>query len=272
MARPAPDSHDIIVWRLDESGPPFVNSGTLGSGADLVAQVGSVTPGRPAIWGNGVQFPGTTGNYLRTADTTLGEVSPISMCAWVYPYGAGSGGMVAQKQIKTVAGGGSNTQDGSITISMQGFSYYGWRQQPILRRARPGTHDQRDVWLPDAPIQFSTYSQWYLLSGSYWPNPTGYPSGIGLQEVFLNGMQAGFTTQDCTESINWGSHGPWIIGNTTVNSNYGFNGIIGEIRISDVYRPPSYWRQYYIAGVPTLTCEELTLDPTKPRSMLPVEE
>lgn len=270
MARPAPDSHDLFVWRLDESGPPFLNTGTVGSAGDLV-QVGSVTPSIPAIWGNGVQFSGTSGNYLRTADTTDGEVLPLSMCVWVYPKSVVNGVdgcSVLQKQIKNIAGDGPSYWC-SVGINMPNtWTGYHWERTPILKTTFANNNQYNISQDSEANgLQFFENTQWYMVS----VNIIDQWTPIARHEIFLNGRQNGIFVVNNGSGINWGSHGPWIVGNNTVNG-VGFNGIIGEIRISDVIRPPSYWRQYYAAGVDSLAGEECTLEPNKPRSILPVYE
>jgi hypothetical protein len=263
-----PDSHDVIVWRLDESGPPFLNTGTGGMAGDLV-QVGSVTPGVPAIWGNGIRFPGTSGNYLRTTDTSLGELSPLSFCAWVYPTSVVNdvhGGVIVNKQMKTIGGSGP-TYFCCVSLGLPYFwDGYQWRHSPCLAYTRPDNNEYTCVGGTDPPwLQHAENTQWYLVSGNIVNNDTPR----GRREIFINGVQSAINTEDSGIGNNWGNHGPWVVGNSTVSGN-GLYGIIGEIRIADVTRPPSYWRQYYAAGVDALPVEECVLDPTKPRSMLPL--
>lgn len=97
MPRTSPDNYDVVVWLLNESAAPFVNSSTsthsLGSAANLTNTVGTVETGQLSLFVQSCPYFPAFGNYPAGASATHNRLEtaggsgqdltyPISVSGW----------------------------------------------------------------------------------------------------------------------------------------------------------------------------------------------
>lgn len=256
MPRVAPDNNDIIVWRLNDGGIPYVNSSTSPSAltANLVTLTGTVNPVCPSLFGSGndaVSFPsyysGGYGDYPSGASSTfnrletttgsdLNVAAPITVSGWVrvrsYQTLGDNYGYIFKKRYRA---------DGSWTT-------------PLSSLAIGTLNTQNGAW----EISITVSGVRYFLSMSVeYPLPLGEWGHVGLTfdattlNAYLNGQLAG--TRGLSGAIDYGTHGSWSFGATGASSGdkQEAPADVCDWRIANVVRDRTYFSNIYRQGMLT---------------------
>lgn len=255
--RIAPDGYDIVVWRLDESAAPFVNSSTSvnspGSSANLTVLGGSPLLQQPSPFaGSGtnssVQFSGNdsgTRNTINGANTFIPQ-PPLTISMWcvLRTYNGPSGLTQHGLSKQTTTGVWSGTTFSSITLPQneQYASKPTFFDFSITFNAGGNTVNASVT--PDINVPLN---QWCHVGLTYdGTNVDGYINGNWVSTASGGTFNAIYYS---------GTPGPWFIG--AIPSGSGnpeeANMSYCDIRIANVIRPLSYFQQIYQAGVTNVT-------------------
>lgn len=238
----ATDASDQLVYTLDESAPPYANSGTLGALSLNIESGGSGVVSQSGLFNSGAWIPGpsTSLNFLTSgaAGTTTGEYGTnftLSGWVWLRDYQPGSFyGLFFGKAYRPDASGWTspflshrvgyaNTNDGTLIYNVViAGTYY---------EVRPSTK---------IPLH-----QWCHV-GYTW-------DGLTLK-CYLSGLQiaAYIPTGVGGQSVDYGTHGAWIVGGTPSGTGLDtINGIIDDIRLANVVRDEVYFGQMGYFDFPT---------------------
>jgi hypothetical protein len=223
-----PDSHDQLVYTLDESGSPWANTGVAGS---LDATARSAGPVATAgVFNNGVALPGpyNTQEFLTTGDTSLGETTTsLSVSGWVWltDYQSGQFGTFFQKEYALQASTWLNPAVMiGYTNNNQGLIRYG-----ITIAATFYSFTVNSAGAIDIPT-----TGWHHVA-LVWDGYRIYIYFDGLQvDVRIPIATAG------TYAIDFGAHGPWTFGGDDSNAAT-LSGKLDDIRVSDNVRDASYF-------------------------------
>lgn len=238
-----PDSNDRIVWKLDESASPFLNTGSLGT-ANLTG-TGSYSPGQAGKWGNCVRFPNSA-SYLSSAAGVGDSIfsGAVTLSCWVYL--VGWGGTWASIFYKTYYPSSWLTSFASIGFQMANTFDGSW----VAKMTFP-TNQDRGVLL-SAPAHRLTLGAWHHI---------GITVDGTNRKVFLNG-QVIFSTPE-TQYIDVSQGGLWRMGYEPLCGGQDFDGYIDDARVANVARPESWFKDIYTgtqqreaitikSGIPTI--------------------
>jgi len=230
----APDANDVLVYTLDETSPPWANTGTGGSlDMDYAATV-SVNPSNSAgLYSNAVSFPGpwNSENYIDTgaAGTTIGETAgDFTMSCFVYlrDYGGGAHyGCIANK---------SRTPDATPWAAPYHAVFMGYNN----------TNDgQFFVDVIIGGTEYTIATQYYIQLRRWTHLGITFEASTGIVRAYADGALVGYSATVGASSIDWGTHGPWTIGGEHDNST-GLNGVVDDFRVANVRRPASYFTDF----------------------------
>jgi hypothetical protein len=234
MSRIAPDGYDVMVFKLDETGPTHINSGTAGASANLT-DFGSPISNAQGIMGDAMYIPSAylvnSRNGTGGANNTL--ISPnISLSAWVLiRRGTSYAAEICSKQ----------------------YFLNGW-SSPFLTFGFQ-THTTSDGQC-DLYITLNGTLQTQVRTPAAFPIPVGKWAHIGgtwdgtTSRFYINGsLSASSNFSGVIDYGTLGNRGQWQVGGivgTTVNADSPV--IIQDIRIASVVRPQSYFANIYYNG------------------------
>lgn len=224
-----PDSHDQLVYTLDESGSPWANTGAAGA-LDLTARAAG--PASAAgLFNNGVALPGpyNSQKFLTTGDTSLGASgAAISVSCWVNftDYQSGQPGTIFSKEY--------HTQGGTWTNPAIGLGYYGNNHGLLsFGITIAGTFYSYNANAQgkeaDVPL-----SGWHHVALTW----DGYTVCI-----YLDGLQTDARVPIAglgNHSIDFGTGGPWTFGGDDSDTQ-AIHGSIDDIRVADIARDANYF-------------------------------
>lgn len=253
MPRVAPDNNDVIVWLLNESGTPFVNSSpstfSRGAAANLTIQVGTVVTGQESLFQQSCPYFPSFGNYppgasathnrLETAGGLAQDVpSPLSISAWVkvrsyVNLGDNFGFMLMKRYLN----------DGSWNSPYVAMDWTMWNSADGTWRAGCTVAGNRND---------------LLVNATNYPMPLGVWSHVGwtydgvILLVYLNGvLAASVSPTGAPGQLDNSGHGPWAIGAAPESDGNKQEGAysICDVRIANTIRPQSYFENIYRQGV-----------------------
>lgn len=264
MTRILPDSHDQIVWLLNETSGAYRNTGVLSPNSvttDLNITNTIIRTGAGLFGGNCVQLPGTTNfptgssatrNYAVGAKT-INIAPPITVSCWVYlrSYTTANNTTIIGKEYR----------DSSIISS--------WTTPFQAINITTLTSNGGGDWMVQIATSVSTN---VALTVTDFPIPLQTWSHIGITHdgtairAFLNGCQciyySGTTQLNSTAagaiSYTDGSNGFgfWRVGAITATGSANkeeTNAQIQDVRIANIARPLSYFQSVYAGGaLPTI--------------------
>lgn len=259
--RVAPDNNDIIVWKLDESAAPFVNSSTSPNAyshtdSDLTVLSGSVMLQEPSPFSaigenSSVSFPGTQSgsprNFISGANNAMPQ-PPITISCWIYlrVYDTGITQHFVNKQIQT--------GNWSSTFSCLGFG----------NRKHLGAPQNFDFYFvntlgsttPVVPADYAIPLNTWSHIGLTWDGVTqnGYINGVLVASLAISG------------TIGYGSSnfGPWFFGAIPSGSGSPEEGAynICDVRVANVVRPRSYFQNIYSKGMLSSSATTMGITPS----------
>lgn len=254
MPRVAPDSNDIVVWLLNESGTPFVNSssaGSPGTSANLTTLQQGTFLGEPdpklqqqGPFGSGSlcpEFQGSqSGRWYIGGANGFQPQPPLTFSMWLMMrrWDQGLTQHFFNKQHTINVWSGSTFAD--LTIQNRGYAglQNGELDFGVGTAGNPG-------------VGFSTdRTQPYPLG--VW-NHIGYSFDGRFLRAYINGDLVGVTDNGTTISIVYDTSvnsGPWFFGaipagSGSVEESY---NQIADVRIANVVRNQAYFQNIYAQG------------------------
>jgi hypothetical protein len=254
--RVAPDNNDVCVWRLDESGPPFVNSSTSPSSAGATANLtnlgGSPLLQQPSLFAASgtnscVQF---TGNNSGTRNTIFGGNNflpqpPMTISGWMMIRNYDTTGFTQHGFVKqTTTGVWSGSTFATITCG-QNERYNGGGLSNTSRfdfgfttNASSGGGNANTS--PDNTIPLNT---WTHIGATY--------DGTTVLS-YVNGNNISSSVASPTGNLYYsGTPGPWFIG--AIPSGSGnpeeCNMSFCDWRVANIIRTQPYFQNIYQNGV-----------------------
>jgi hypothetical protein len=264
MSRVLPDIHDIIVWRLNETSGAYRNTGSQlpnDATTDLSITNTIIRTGSGLFDNSCPQIPGTvnfptgalaTRNYIAGAKT-ITPATPMTLSCWVNLryYNTSNNSTFISKEYR----------DSSITSS--------WTSPFHAIGITTLTGNSGQDWVVNVAINSSTQVS---LTVTDFPIPIGMWSHIGITHdgtairAFLNGCQCIYysgatqlnstsaSTISYTDGVN--GFGYWKIGAITATGSSNKeepNCSIQDVRIANVARPLSYFKNIYKTGALALS-------------------
>ena len=238
-----PDGYDVVVWKFDEAGAPFVNSSTVPlPSSNLTSQSGTAFFQQPSPFAASgtnscIQFIGNNSNSPRniiSGANTVNQQPPVTFSCWLY----------------------------IRTYTFTGFTQHFWSKQHTTNVwsgtfAQVGMQNRTFASQPTAFDLFAvttTGGDVNLDSNNNVPLNTWVHVGLvynGTTKTgYLNGNVVG--TAAATGNINYGNSGPWFFGAVpgAGNPEEGQYGIC-DFRIANVARDQAYFQNIYRNGVGT---------------------
>lgn len=236
--RITPDGNDIVVWRLDETTTPFVNSSTSGaspgSSANLTTLSGTVQVQQPSPFAatgtnSAIRFTGNNSgaprNFVSGANTFQPQ-SPVTFSVWIFIRAYNTTGAVQHIFAKQHTAG---TWAGATT------------GQILLQNHAVGS------------TTFDLFAVTTSGGGPTFTIPINMWCHVGLaydgsfQYGYLNGNLIGQTA--ATGTINYGGGGPWFFGAIPSGGSPDESVIsVCDFRAANVVRPQSYFQNIYRKG------------------------
>jgi hypothetical protein len=235
MARVPPDANDVMVLMLNEAGPTRNNTGTLGSDANWT-DYGVPVSGVQGLLGDAMYMPSS---YLVNARNGSGGandvlVTPtISLSGWVFMR--------------------RGTNYPAELFNKQYF-LNGW-STPYLAfgfQTHTTSDGQCDLYITlngTLQTQLRTPAS-YVIPIGRWTHIGGTWDGTTLR-FYINGTLA--TSANYSGTISYGTagnRGQWYVGGIPgVTTNQDPPIIVQDIRVANIVRPQSYFKDIYYNGM-----------------------
>jgi len=224
-------SNTQLYYAMTESASPCANTGAFGS-ADMVWSGGQAR--RATEQGYALRYGGTTHELLQASGTAGFEPASPSIGLWARCKSFGSGCILVCKSWQT---GSLTTPFFSIGIQLTDSALNG-------RFSIFGADTSGSTFIRvDAPVADRMESgRWHYLG-------VAYDSGAKVLHGFIDGndvVQANFTGGLAYASS---SKGYWKIGGLGTDSFLGIDGHIRSVRVEDVYRDATWYREQYLRGM-----------------------
>lgn len=249
--RVAPDNNDIVVWKLDESTTPFVNSSTsLSAPSHAVSDLSTIS-----------------GN-VQTQQPSLFAASGSNSCALFTGNNSGS-------PRNFISGANGFNPQPPLTVSgwmyLRAFNPTGFTIHPFTKQHT--TNVWSGITFTSIAIQNRTYASqsqnWDFfirtdasnnggnaLVSSEFTVPLGAWSHVGITydgttvQAFINGNLVSTGVASPTGNVNYGT-GPWFFGAIPGGSGNPEEApySVCDVRVANVVRPQSYFTNIYKNGV-----------------------
>ena len=222
VGAPQPDANTVGLWHLDETSVGTGSTAYDSSGNNLSA-IATGTTLVNGFAGKARKFNGS-GDYLSIADNTALKPSTITIEAWVRPDSFAS---YASLVCKMRDSGGPYGSSYKLGFDLSNHFSFG-----LFDGSR---------WHTAIGNTSITTGQWYHVMGTY--------DGSDVK-IYVNGVLDGKTHWG--GQINYLGTRPVIIGAAEELANFGvtsfFNGIIDEVKISNIAQPSDVAMETYLAG------------------------
>ncbi len=248
--RIAPDNNDIVVWKLDESTAPFVNSSTSTNAishanSDLGTISGNVQTQQPSLFAASgtnscVWFSGNNSssprNFISGANNTQPQ-PPLTVSGWVYLRAYNTTGFTIHLITRQHTTGVWSGPFSSLQVG-ENRQYASQPQQ----------------W--DFSVNTTTSAGGNAVVSEQFTIPLGTWSHIGLTydgttvNSYINGNNVGSGVASPTGNISYGT-GPWFFGaipSGSGNPEESCNSLC-DVRIANIVRPQSYFANIYKNGI-----------------------
>lgn len=260
MTRITPDANDQLVWLMNETSGPYINTGSLSpntSTTDLNITNTIIRTGTGLFGGNCIQLPGTS-NFPSGSSATRNRASgastisitpPLTVSGWINlrSYNTGQNMTIFAKEYRnpSISGNTWTTPFNAIALSTS-------------------TGNGGGDWFGSIALTSSTQATFTVTD---FPIPIGVWSHIGMtldgtsMRLYLNGCQmifySGLTqfntvaapTLSYTDGVN--GSGQWRTGaivSTGSANKEEINAQIQDFRVANIARPLSYFQSIYALG------------------------
>lgn len=255
MARVTPDSNDVIVWLLNETSTPFINSSTSvstkGTQADLVTVQGTLVtdclgPFDPDSRGLGIV------TYLASS-TYNTDVPAVVNGTWDFVSNAvASGSAVDVPAPMTVSGWIKfNIHVAGAFVLMKRLAPSSWNSPYTALEIKViDTSGTLRFGITTPPNTQSTATA----ATTEFAAPLGVWCHVGMTydgstlKGYLNGELV--ATANVVSVIDFGTSGPWAFGSAAGGGvRYEPSCILADWRVANIARGLSYFRQVYTLGI-----------------------
>jgi hypothetical protein len=232
VKRLLPDSNDILVWRLNESIAPFLNTGTAAS--SNLTTVGTVTPGRAGPFDQAVDFSnsGMGGDYATATGAAANETNgtTLTLSCWFFPFGTSGTQRLAAKEYNSPP-----SSNFSVSLAMVSGNLRG---DLSIGSDGAGSHFSLDT---SAITEQPVLNTWNYAALT-WDGTTA--------RLYLNGdLVNSQTFAGSTIDWNTSDRGDWFVGGRGgIAGDEFFNGKLAEVRVSNFVRSTSDIRAFWLAG------------------------
>jgi streptogramin lyase len=226
------DSSTLLCWTLNETAAPFASTGSNTS-TSLTVTLGSVTPGFPSIFLQGVLFNSVTSStgVISSGNSSVEPtLQAFTVSCWVKITTFTASGIIVAKAYRN--DGTYNTPFNSLQIS-EGPSPDGtWNVGVTVG----GTRTLATISTPKL-----VQNEWIFLAMTWDGNNV---------LAYLNGALASTTNVAFgPNNVDFGTHGPWNVGNTGTATTGGIVGTVDDVRVESVVRSAAYLTQVYKTGL-----------------------
>lgn len=231
--RIAPDANDQLIWTLDESAPPFPNSGVWGA-ASLTASGSGQSYDQPGVFttSDSARFNGTAGGKLKSPDSVCEINFPVTLSAWVNFVALTTYGIVITK---------------SLSSSTWTTPYY-----TMLIALGNGTDGR---WQAGINVGTGTYVGWSTIGDSdgKYRLETGIWHHLGISydganmKIYMNGQKI-YSVAETRALYYTTGHGAWITGECSTTGN-ALNGYVDDIRFANVARSEQWFNDVWSKGL-----------------------
>ena len=243
--RVAPDGYDVVVWKLDDSGAPFVNSSTsinILPSSNLTTLSGSVLLQQPSLFAatginSCVQFTGNQSgsprNFISGANTVQPQ-APVSFSCWLFLRNYNNTASTQHLWVKqTTTGVWSGSTFASVEIQTRGFAGQPMQFDAFVLPTSGST--------PLIPVENTIPLNTWTHTAVTWDGTT--------QLVYVNGNNV--ASASSTGPIVYGGGGPWFFGAIPSGSGAPEESSISicDFRIANIVRPQSYFQNIYQSGI-----------------------
>lgn len=224
------DAFDVLVWTLDESGSPWVSTGTVA--ASLVAD--STAPDIvTGVFGNGASSDGSTGVGSKFLTQGAGShteaelTSNFTLSAWVYPR-------------RTAPHPPYNNQ----AIVLKGANQYssGWNT-PYIAIGMYLDLGTLTIYYTRSDGTFATIPTPASLTLNAWSHVGVTLDGTTMR-IYRNGV---LVMSSPVSTVIYTNHGPWMIGGDNSRVQ-GLDGIVDDVRFSNTVRNAAWFLDVYTRG------------------------
>lgn len=247
--RVEPDDNDIVVWKLDETGAPFVNSSTSPNAvsqavSNLTTASGTFLTRQPTPFSDGItntclafygNQSGSPRNFISGANN-LEPQYPISISGWTY---------------------------------IRAYNVSGYRWNIICKQHTAGVwsggifqsfviqnrHFVGDTFGFDYGFTITSGAVFQINGSNGFPVNQwlhcGYTYDGTVAKAYVNGNL--LASSNTSAAINYGGHGPWFFGAIPSGSGAPEECALSvfDWRIANVARPQSYFQNIYKLGMTT---------------------
>lgn len=256
MPRIAPDSADVVVWRLNEglSGPPFLNTSTspnsMGSAMDLTTQTGTIVKDDVSVFlpDTCLRFPAfgsypsgasATFNRLQTVTGTGVRVpAPLTVSGWVrvrsWANLGNNFGCIMRKNYRS-------DETWAAPFETLGF-FVNNSANGVVRFEVTTAATNRQV--------FSNFRDRPIIQASGWSH-IGLTFDRQLLIGYINGIEAGRLVLSTPQDLDFGTDGSWAFGAVQTGAGNKEEGAVNvwDWRIARTIRGLGYFERVYRAGV-----------------------
>lgn len=225
------DADTLLCWKLDESGAPF---GSTGSNAlSLTVPLGTVTAEYPGIFNSGVLFElgvSATG-VLGSGNTSVNPaLQAFTVSCWVKLTAFNGSGIFVAKAYRN--DGTYNAPFNSFQLSQGPTPDGSWSMGITVGGTRT---------LTTITASKIISNQWMHVAMTWDGND---------MRGYLNGQLAAKTNIAFgPNNVDFGTNGPYNVGNTGHATAGGNNGVIDDVRIESVVRSGAYLAALYKKGI-----------------------
>lgn len=221
-----------LYYLLSESATPSANGGAFGT-ADMAWSGGQAANG-DSVFGNVLRFGGTTNEQLKASALASFEPTSFAVGCWIKLFGYTDGSPIVHKRWQQ-----SSFADPFFSLGFQlrdttvdgQWAIFGADQSgPTFRRAYALAQDGPSL------------NSWHYMG-------VAYNASTKVLHGYLNGLdkiQQSFTTGIAYAST---SKGYWEIGGLDNGSMHGLNGLVTRVRVEDVFRDATWYREQYLRGI-----------------------
>ena len=228
IRRIATDSNTLLCWTLNESAAPFANTGTGGT-LNLTVNFGTPSTNLTGLFGQAVGFNGNSG--LSSGNTSVDPTgTSMTLSCWVFIRNfAVAGNNLVNKEYRN--DGTHNSPYNALGITQLTTADGTWQAGIAVSGSQVAiTMNTSDYKIPQ--------NTWTLLAITY--------DGTTLS-AYINGALAGTAVQSGT--IDFGTNGPYGVGDYPNATGASSNAIIDDVRVESTVRSQSYLQNMYKQGV-----------------------
>jgi hypothetical protein len=227
LRRIPPDANDLLVWSLDEASVPYPSTGIYSLPLVKGFNPGNIRENRTGIFGQACDF--TPATSATTGDTAIVPSSTaFTISCWVYCRSFPSPSTFVGKTYFLTGSGWNNPFWAVLMWPLPSGVF-------SSAYSIAGVVTQQDGPASD-PIPLN---RWTFLAVTY--------DGVRFKQ-YLNGNMIQQSTALNT-AIDFGTGGPWCVGGNNLQQTMGHDGLIDDVRISNIVRSADYLQTQYKCGI-----------------------